>query len=180
MSTDLTNFRSWYADTLALLAPHRDCGIAMFMITLPLLERYLRQKNGRRPAENLNDSCMATLRGLFPTLINNPAAWQFWNVYRNGFLHQATLSLQSKSGTELPTGWLSHDKPRPLLVESDGSFWVNPVLFSEVVVQTIESDFAVFSGASTPAPPLPTVIAHVAPDTGEAIPPVYLGTKGGP
>lgn len=79
MSTDLANFRAWYVDTLNQLYPRRESGIAVLMLSFPLLERYLRQN---------------------------------------------------------------------IAVGIDGSFWVHPVLFSQRVIQAIERNFAVFSGAS--------------------------------
>lgn len=157
MSTDLNNFKEWYVGTLAQMYPRRESGIAVFMITLPLLERYLRQKNRLTPSDNLTDACMIDLCSLFVALENVQVAWQFWNVFRNGFLHQATLSLKTKKGNDLPVGWLSHDKPHPVSVESDGSIWVHPVLFSKHVIQAIEKNFEVFSGTGTP---LPTVTQY--------------------
>ncbi len=43
MNTDLANFRAWYVDTLNQLYPRRESGIAVLMLSFPLLERYLRQ-----------------------------------------------------------------------------------------------------------------------------------------
>lgn len=180
MNTDLTNFRAWYVNTLELLYPVRDAGIAVLMVSTPLLERYLRQKNGRTPEQPLDDGCMGTLRRVFPVLPDNATAWRFWQVYRNGLLHQATLSLRTRAGAALPSSELTHDITRPIELRPDGSFVLQPVLFSKRVTDIVEADFAAFAGAGTPAPKLPEVVAYCGRSVaGIAIPPITLSTKGG-
>lgn len=176
MSTqDATNFKTWYTDTLTLMYPRRESGLAVFLISLPLLERYLRQKNKVPPTDDLSDACMTTLRGIFGSLRDNLVARRFWSVYRNGFLHQATLSWETRRGTALPIGRLTHDCTAAVLVAADGTFLVNPVLFSQQVVATIESDFATFEDA-TVGLPLPAVQQQAAPVGTINIPLTYLGT----
>jgi hypothetical protein len=178
MSKELAYFRERYVDVLTLLYPHRNAGIVIFKTALPLLERYLRQKNGLRPDQDVDDRCMRTLVGLFPALPDKRTAWDFWRVYRNGFLHQATLSLKTGKGRSLPAGSLTHDIASAIHIEADGSFVVHPELFSKQVIQAIEGDFAVFAGAGTPAPQLLQVVAIVSPATGGIdVPPVILSTR---
>jgi hypothetical protein len=169
------NFKDWYVDVLELLYPNHNAGIAVFMISLPLLERYLRQKNGRAPADGLNDACHSDLRVIFPSLPNVATARQFWSVYRDGFLHQATLSLHTRSGAGLPVGWLSHDIAIAIELRADGSFVVQPELFSKQVIRTIQSNFGVFASVGAGAPPLP-VVQKIDPIT---IPSTHIGTRGG-
>jgi len=69
---------------------------------------------------------------------------------------------------------LSHDKPI-ISVDADGEFWVNPVSFTQRVLQVIETDFADFEGKQSGSDPLPTVVIHSPP----AGPSPYLGTRGG-
>ncbi|PRC93285.1 hypothetical protein [Solimicrobium silvestre] len=152
MNADLKNFREWYVYTLNGMYPRRESGIAVFILSLPLLERYLRQKNGLTPSDGLSDACMTDLYNLFGALANVQVARKFWNVYRNGFLHEATLSLKTSGGKDLPVGVLSHDIQDAITVEANGSFLVHPVLFSQCVIQVIEKNFAVFSGAGTSLP----------------------------
>ena len=152
MGTDLENFRAWYVVTLESLYPRRESGIPIFMIALPLLERYLRQRNQIKPQDNLNQACMDDLCSIFSELKSVESGWKFWNVFRNGFLHQATLSLKSKRGQDLPEGWLSHDQPHPVVVDSNGGMCVHPVLFSKRVIKIIEDNFDVFSANGTPLP----------------------------
>lgn len=82
-------------------------------------------------------------------------AWRFWHVYRNGFLHQATLSLRTRAGARLPSSELTHDITEPIQLRPDGGFALQPVLFSKLVTETIEVDFVPFAGTGTPAPKLP-------------------------
>jgi len=119
-NNDRQNFQAWYVNILEALYENRAAGIAVLMISAPLLERYLRQKNGRSPAQELDDACMTTLYHIFPALVDAATARKFWNVYRNGFLHQATLNLETRSGSTLPPAALTHDIPDVIRVNSDG------------------------------------------------------------
>lgn len=174
--SDLDDFKAWYVDTLNRLYPIRDAGLAVFMISLPLAERYLRQKNGLAPEQPVSDAFMLDLVRMFPALRDVPLARQFWAAYRHGLLHQATLSLETNKGTALPVARLTHDIADPIQVLGDGSLCVNPVLFSKAVTSEIESNFAVFSGAAFGAPPLPSVM-RIDPI---AIPSTYIGTGNQP
>lgn len=176
MSTHLDNFKAWYVDVLASLYPNRNAGIAVFMISLPLAERYLRQQSKLGPDDNLTDDFMRKLIAIFGALRDEGTARGFWNVYRHGFLHQATLSISTRGGTPLPIGWLTHDMAESVAIRADGSFCVHPVLFSQMIVSTILADFAVFEGVAAGAPPL----AKVERLDPVAIPSTYIGTRGGP
>lgn len=160
MDTDYQNYKAWYADFLPKLYPDRNAGFAILMVVFPLLERYLRQKNGLSPADTLNDSCMDGLCNIFPVLSDRQKARNFWNVYRNGILHQVTLSRQNRSGSSLPTGWLSHDKKVSIIIEPNGSFWIHPVLFSKQILKMIDEDFGTFKGISATSTRLPTIKAQ--------------------
>jgi hypothetical protein len=182
MNTNRANFDSWYKAVLAQLYPQRDAGFAILLIAFPLLERYLRQKIGLPLEQNLNDAFFDQLVSLFPTLETNAAARKFWQIYRNGLLHEITLSRRARSGTAMPSGWVSHDK-RLITIEADGSMWVNPVEFSQLVMASIDGDFATFEGAASISTRLPTVKAHPGPATSDgATPPhrVILGTNTDP
>jgi hypothetical protein len=151
----LRNFRAWYVKVLESLYPRRASGVATLMISFPLLERYLRQANGLKPEEVvLNDSCMTTLQTIFAALPDIATARNFWQVYRNGLLHQATLSTRTRKGTILPAGSMTHDIKVPLVIKRNGSFVLHPVFFSQEVVRTIEANFRIFEGVGTPGPRL--------------------------
>jgi len=174
-TTNQEYFKAWFEDVLAMLYPHRDAGIAVFMISLPLTERYLRQENTLGPNAVLNDAFMLSLVRIFRELTNVTVARQFWAAYRHGFLHQATLSTSTQSGSPLPTGWLSHDIKEAIQLMPDGSFCLHPVLFSQKIVSEIKAHFDVFAGTVAGAPPLATV-SGFQPIT---IHPTPMGTRGG-
>jgi hypothetical protein len=174
--SDRQNFQSWYVDVLNALYPTRSAGMAVFMVSLPLAERYLRQKNGLGPDANLSDDVMKDLVRIFPGLRNVAEARQFWGIYRNGFLHQATLSRTTRNGTELPSGSLTHDTAEAVQIRPDGCFCVHPVLFSQTIVREIEADFTIFAGVTAGAPPLPSVV-RLDP---VSIPSTYIGTSNSP
>jgi hypothetical protein len=176
MNEDLGHFKAWYADVLAGLYPNREAGIAALMLSLPLAERYVRQKNHVGPESEMTNACMTSLIAIFPALRDVATARQFWAVYRHGFLHQATLSGVARGGASLPVGWLTHDTAEAFEIRPDGSFRVHPVLISQGIVSAIEADFAVFAGTAAGAPPLPRV-ERLDPVT---IPSTYLGTRSGP
>ncbi len=121
MNEDLANFKAWYADVLTALYPNRDAGIAVLTLSLPLAERYLRQKNKVAPRSDLTDACITSLIAILPALRDVATARQFWAVYRHGFLHQATLSAVARGGASLSVGWLTHDTVEPFEIRPDGS-----------------------------------------------------------
>ncbi len=172
MATNYENYRSWYADLLPTLFPDRNAGFIILMVAFPLLERYLRQIVGLGPKDNLNEDCMKELCKLFPELPDETASRQFWDVFRNGILHQVTLSRENRKGVLLPLGLLCHNKP-VISIDAQGEFWVNPVLFTQRILTAIEGNFGAFEGKSSAGQPLPTVVTH-----GSSSAP-YLGTRGG-
>lgn len=181
MSTHRENFESWYKKVLESLYPHRDAGFAILLIVFPLLERYLRLKTGLTSDQNLSDAFFDELARLFPELGTRSTARNFWHIYRNGLLHELTLSRQARSGALMPTGSLSHDKPM-ISIEPDGRMWLHPKEFAQRVVTTIESDFTTFQGVLTSSSRLPTVKAKPeAASLGTAQPrKIILGTNTDP
>jgi hypothetical protein len=90
MSKHLDNFKCWYADILERLYTNGEAGFVILMITLPLLERYLREKSGVNEGD-LIDPFYVQLRRVFPALPDNTAARNFWQVYRNLIINHVTL-----------------------------------------------------------------------------------------
>ena len=84
MSSNFDNFKAWYVQVLEGLYNNRDAGIAVLMISLPLLERYLRRKHGLAPEDAMTPAAMGGLCAMFPALGAVDQARAFWNVYRNG------------------------------------------------------------------------------------------------
>ena len=155
MNTNRDNFRTWYSQMLDRLYSDQNAGFVILMISFPLLERYLREKSGVH--ENaLNDSFYTELQRIFPVLTNKNVAKQFWQVYRNGLLHQVTLSLKNKKGIQMPTGWL-HQNIDLLKIDDSGDFWIHPAKFAKNVIEIIENDFDTFEGQHSNNHPLPRV-----------------------
>jgi len=155
MNECLNNFKSWYIATLEKLYPHRDAGFPILMVAFPLLERYLRKKAKLLPKDKLSELFYRELGQLFPALSDISKAKTFWQVYRNGLLHEVTLSRQSRGGRKKPIGWVSHDKP--MISIEDGIFCVHPVDFTRKVVESIQNDFDTFEGLADSQSQLPKV-----------------------
>lgn len=160
MSINRKNFRSWFTSQLAKLTPDREAGFVIVMISFPLLERYLRQKTGAEPK---SPKFTERLLKIFPELGGRDKAQAFWTGYRHGLLHNVTMSRQSHG--------LTHDKP-VVEIESNGKVWLNPPLFAQRVLDTIEGDFATFERGT----PLPTVVAVASPPGPQGFSNIYLGT----
>ena len=68
MTTNFDNYKTWYVQILDDLSGKRDAGIAVLIISLPLLERYLRRKHKLAPEDNMTDAAMNGLCAMFPSL----------------------------------------------------------------------------------------------------------------
>jgi len=177
MTSDLDNFKAWYKDTLEKLYLDKNSGFPILMIAFPLLERYLRHKNGLGYKDKLNNGYMDELRSLFPVLPTNKIAQTFWHVFRNGLLHQVTFS-HEHSGNTMPAGWLSYDIDTAVKIESDGSFIINPKRFAEDIVETIENNFGIYKKVSEDSTQLPNVKPHpTAKRIEQGVPSIVLGTS---
>lgn len=155
MTNNLDNFRSWYSNILEELYSRQDAGFVILMISFPLLERYLREKSGVHEG-NLNDTFYNELQTIFPALTSQELAKQFWQVYRNGLLHQVSLSMKDKKGIQMPSSWL-HKEAEILSIGKSGDFWVHPVKFAKKVIEIIENDFTTFEGPHSTSHPLPRI-----------------------
>lgn len=142
MSDHLRNFQCWYSKILQDLSQKENSGLAMLIISFPLLERYLREKSRAYEDNHLPAAFFDELRKLFPTLADNSVARDFWHVFKHGLFHQVVLS--QKVGK---LGVLSSDQARTLSVDlASGRFELDPVQFVNKVVETIEADFETFNG----------------------------------
>lgn len=181
MGNALAHFQAWYVKTLERLYPHRDAGFPIAMIAFPLLERYVRQRVGLRGHDQLNDAFFRELCVVVPGITDENIARLFWSSFRNGLLHEVTLSKETRRGAALPVAWLSHDTPL-FAIDTNGDYWLNPVLFAERVVATIVSDFQTFESghaAITPLPVVQTSLAMMGTSTGVQATAPTIGTKGG-
>lgn len=178
MSDDEIYFRKWYVDALAPLRKNSDAGFIFAFVSLPLLERYLREKSGAGQALTLPPQFFTQLRALFPEVVGKEN--DFWHCYRNGLLHQAAFSKEKiRNGicVVMPSAGLSGHDPRPVYHDAaTNSFYLNPMVFFDRVTSTILADFATYLGSLSPAHSLPTVLSpgtsvpYVVPTIGAYIP----------
>lgn len=157
MNTNKDNFNLWFRDILKLLYDKENAGFPILMITFPLLERYLRSKSGLSYDDNLDPCFYDQLVKLFPELKDNKNATLFWNVYRNGILHQSTLSEKDRKGKTMPSGGLTSNIKESIEIDSNDDFSVNPVKFAKKVITTIDKDFSTFEALGVSTPKLATI-----------------------
>jgi hypothetical protein len=143
MAANYDNFTKWFKEPLRCLYKNKDAGFAILMISLPILERYLRQSSGVYE-NSLDARFYDALVKMFPSLKNTAVAKKFWEVYRHGLLHQATL----KAGDTVLSAAVHDSAPE---IEFDHNvFTVSPTKFSQRVVATIDSDFPTYEGTGSP------------------------------
>jgi hypothetical protein len=144
MKENYDNFKKWFKQPLSSLYNNEHAGFAIVMLSLPILERYLRQKSGVFENFNLDDRFYKAFVNMFPSVKNMPAVKTFWRVYRHGLLHQATLRADNTVISAAVHGGAAE-------IEFDGKvFTVSPVKFSKYVVKTIEGDFGTYEGGGSP------------------------------
>ena len=143
MNDDYKNFVRWFKEPLSSLYKDPHAGFAIVMLSLPILERYLREKSGVCEQLNLDDRFHQEFLKMFPSVKDIPVAKLFWKVYRHGLLHQATLKEHDTVLSAAVHGGAAE-------IEFDGKvFTISPVKFSKRVVERIEADFATYEGAGS-------------------------------
>jgi len=158
MTPEEAQFKEWWARPIEELAPNAHNGFALLALSLPILERFLREKSGLGEERVLDNSFYNELRALLPDLSSNDIARRFWRAYRHGLLHQATFSLKADSGAATPSVWINPKQPEVVCHDpAKGSFTVNARKFSETVLATIRTEFSTFVGGASANHPLPEV-----------------------
>lgn len=156
MNHNRENFEKWFKTPLETLYENADAGFPILMISLPLLERYLREVTGIFEGP-LNSYFYQTLVARFPTLEIERRAQLFWETYRHGLLHQATLKVKGA------TIGINNNAAHEIECRNDQepySFLVSPIKLSRTVISTIESDFATFEGEGSQRHPMSQVSAE--------------------
>ena len=149
-------FEKWFKEPLERLYSDEHSGFVILMISLPLLERYLRSKTGIDESPQLDSRFHQHLVQMFPALGDVPTAKIFWRIYRHGLLHQATL--KSEQGTVEVSVRSRATSPITVLSTSDGwKFQVSPELLSRQVLAEIETHFSIFEAPASAEHPLSTV-----------------------
>ena len=159
MDTPRERFDRWFTDVLRALYTIRNSGFAPVMVSLPLLERYLRERSGVHEKASLDDRFHTELNRIFPELPDLNTARKFWKTFRHGLLHQVAFSAEMQGGDGKRLGGLSNECDA-IQVSPDGHFWVNPGKFSDRVVNVIQGDFSTFVGVHSQNHSFPTVGTH--------------------
>jgi len=142
------NSERWHKAVLENLYHNRDAGFVLMAASLPLLERYLREKS-QVFEHKINDQFYDELLSAFPRLKTRQIAAKFWRLYRHGILHQMTLKRDRAEQDHL-TAELSGDDHIPAVeLRGDDRVVVNPAKFARRVVDIIEGDFATFEGQNS-------------------------------
>ena len=148
-------FQLWYKEPIeTLIAKDEHTGFAVLMITLPILERYVRRKLSIT-SDNLTmqTGFFDELATLFPQFRSPKYAQRFWKCYRHGLLHQATLQL--KDGVAIA---FVHGSVPILECSPDGrEFRLSPNKFGRAVLSIVENDLETFEDSTGPPPQLPTI-----------------------
>ena len=110
MSGNFDNFKAWYVQVLEGLYDKRDAGIAVLMISLPLLERYLRRQQKLVPADAMSDGAM---RGLSAPCIGNHTPDRA--EVSKGTLYQRLVSPIPVAQIRKFVNWIMLDKRQPNL-----------------------------------------------------------------
>lgn len=156
---DLSEFRRWYIDVLERLYPERDSGFAIMLITIPILERYIRCKLRIPRGGSIGEKGIQAICQLFPEPESTAAIKSVWECARHGLLHQLTFFSETRSNVQLPVVRLTHDILVAMRIEDDDSISIHPVYFSKRVVRAVLEDFATFSSnADDSISPLPEVL----------------------
>jgi hypothetical protein len=154
MNNNLCNFQKWFKEPLSSLYANIDAGFIILMISLPLLERYLREKSHAYQVDRLPENYFSELVKIFPDLHNVDVARKFWRVYRHGLLHQATLQVKDPS-TILSVSVHNEAREIEYGYSSEGdTFCVSPINLSKKIISLIEADFQTFEGINSPNNPL--------------------------
>ena len=144
MKDNHNNFVRWFEEPLSNLYKNPHAGFAILILSLPILERYLREKSGVCEQPNLDARFHQEFLNMFPSVNDMPTSRKFWQVYRHGLLHQATLKAHDTVLSAAVHGGAAE-------IEFDGKvFTVSLIKFSEHVVDTREGDFATYEGAGSP------------------------------
>jgi hypothetical protein len=125
------------------------------MISLALLERYLREKSGVPEDRPITSGFRAELSKLFPVLGTDDLAREFWEVCRHGLKHQTTFKLKSKLGDVIVGVYESANEIEVTCSPTENVFMISPTRFSNRVIAVIENDFVTFEGRNSPNHPLP-------------------------
>jgi hypothetical protein len=155
MNDNLANFTRWFKEPLLELQQDSEAGFIIVMISLALLERYLREKSGVHERPSLDANFRTEFMRLFPSIGRDDLALKFWEVCRHGLMHQTTFKIGTKAGHSVTMGLHESAPEIEYRYGSSGDeFMISPSRFCSRVIQIIENDFPTFEGAASPNHPL--------------------------
>jgi hypothetical protein len=156
--SDRTIFKQWFREPIEFLIAKEHTGFAVMMIAIPLIERLLRRRC-KIGDQHWTDAFYDELYRVFPSLGDGAGAREFWQAFRNGILHQATLSLKGPRGAEFSgtVGFKALPPGTPIMLQRSPehlSCWVDPVAFARSVLNEVENDFQTFQEAEPEKHPI--------------------------
>ena len=154
------DFERWYVQVLQKLYLDTDAGFVVLLVTLPILERYIRYRCSIRQEDVLSDDGYIELISLFPELEKLETAKAFWRACRHGLLHQLTFFPEARSTSALPSIIPNYSIPSAIGVEADGAIAVHPVLFSKKVVDRVLREVETFWRAKEKSTYNPPMVGH--------------------
>ncbi|NOQ22351.1 MAG: hypothetical protein GQ565_06845 [Candidatus Aegiribacteria sp.] len=150
-------FKEWYTDILHDLY-EKQAGFPILLISFPILERYIRQVSGI--GENrLSDRFFEVLLEMFDELECLENAKEFWQIYRNGLLHQVSFAMKNHKQIEMSPACITFDQSESLLL-SEGTYSVNPISFSREIIKSVKDDFESMQASASPNHPAPYVFSR--------------------
>ncbi len=155
MNDNFANFNRWFKEPLLGLQQDSGAGFIIVMISLALLERYLREKSGAHESPRLDANFRTEFMRLFPSIGCDDLVLKFWEVCRHGLMHQATFKIKTNAGDSVTMGL--HESALEIQHKCGSSgdeFMISPSRFSSRVIQIIENDFPTFEGLASPNHPL--------------------------
>jgi hypothetical protein len=157
---DREAFRRRFKEPVELLIARKHSGFALMMITLPLLERFLRGRSHLKGAARLTELFHIEFFKVFPALGDVNGARAFWQCFRHGILHQATFSLKRADGAGF-SGVIGFEElsGRAIALQRSGDpehivCTVDPVAFARIVLAEVESDLETFQTADPDEHPI--------------------------
>ncbi len=132
------SFQKWYAIPLAKLSelPNGDGGFVALATSSFLYERYAVAVIKATGKKADRDAKIRQLAADFQ--IDLPVAQAFWDVIRDGMLHQGMPKVSEHGQTNLPKWVFHNDFPLPIQMgkaNGDDALLIQPWLFTQRVVQ---------------------------------------------
>jgi hypothetical protein len=103
MKDNYDNFVRWFKEPLSSLYKNPHAGFAIVILSLPILERYMREKSGVCEQPNLDDRFHQEFLNMFPSVNDMPTARKFlgglspWAFTSSHFKSPRYSSLSSRS-----------------------------------------------------------------------------------